>query len=149
MNQKIILCMFLLASSAHAAINPPTSSSVSDAIVSCYGERIELDATKSSDLVSFLSNVKDGWVSWGFITHPAGDIDITLSLKDKNEFWFFTWRDLRLMGTYGEKRSLSVIESQQLKQLLPPKCFEPQSPNTALQLTPKPLRAFGATELGR
>lgn len=130
MKRKQVVCGFLLSLLAHpvsADIDPPQLSFVRTAAVSCYGKRIALESSKISDLVSFLNSVKGGWVSWGFITHPAGDIDIILSLKNNEEFWFYTWTDLRLMGTYGEKRPLSEVEAQQLKQLLPAKCFEPRA----------------------
>jgi hypothetical protein len=136
MNQSLrsyIFIFTMVASFGCAAIEPPPPSSVLSATVSCYGERIVISSATTSDLLSFLDSVKDGWSSWGFITHPAGDIEILLRLKNSQEFGFFTWSNLRLVGTYGEKRRLSQAEAKQLSQLLPPKCLKPHNKKPKLQ----------------
>jgi hypothetical protein len=136
MNRSLHFYIFIfsiVASFECAAIEPPAASSVLNTTVSCYGERIEISSTATSDLLSFLIKVKDGWSSWGFITHPAGDIEILLSLKESQEYTLFTWSNLHLVGTYGEKRRLSQAEAKQLSQLLPSKCFRPHNNKSKVQ----------------
>lgn len=128
----ITMCVAPLVSSANdTSIALPETSSISSAVVNCYGDRMQVSSESASNLLSFLNSVNNGWVSWGFNTPPAGDIGVTFRLRSGKEFRFFTWRDFHSVGGDFGKRTLSALEAKQLTHLIPPRCVN-RGPKNAL-----------------
>jgi hypothetical protein len=135
----IVLALILVASSV-MAFQFPSPTEVVNAEITCRAEKsiypttMTLDHNSSLKLLSFLESINDHWNWWGFITPPAGDIQITFWLSNKHSVLVQTWLGFEKIGTDEGFRKLSRQERNALQKLLPA-CENPERSNQPLELT--------------
>lgn len=130
---SIAVTFCLIASAAHA-FDLPAKAEVVKAEIACRGGKsihftvAPLDRNHSLKLLSFLETVNNHWSPWGFITTPAGDIQIKFLLLNERSVVVQTQSNLGKIWTDGGFRNLSQQE-REVFQMLIPNC----RPHKALQ----------------
>ena len=155
-SMTLAIAMWAQATTANA-VQLPSEASVVGAEVICKAPRtsdrttatelVILDRAPALQLLSFFRSVNNHWISWGFNTAPAGDIQVTFRLQDNRAFLVQTWLGLEMIGTDAGRRDLTVAERRVLKTRLP-ECAHPERSDSTIEGdAPQAVRPHGERQL--